>query len=100
MEIKFIYGAKSGAFASAVMAQALNAGKVLRVSHPFVAFEVDEWENFLNIVWKAAAECSRDSRGQEIEKKLPITINYHGQAYYTQVWVDVPNRCLRYVSLD
>lgn len=100
MEIQFIYGAKSGAFPSAVMAQALIAGKTLRVSHPFVKFEVEEWSDFLHIVWRAAAECSRDSRGQEFEKKLPVTINYHGQAYFTKVWVDVPNNCLRYVSLD
>lgn len=100
MEIQFIYGAKSGAFPSAIMAHALNAGKALLVSHPFVKFEVDEWSDFLRIVWKAAAECSRDSRGQEFEKKLPVTINYHGQAYFTTIWVDVQNKCLRYASLD
>lgn len=100
MKIQFIYGAKSGAFPSAVMAQALIAGYALQISHPFVAFEVGEWKDFLHIVWKAAAECSHDSRGKEFEKKLPLTVNYQGHAYYTQVWVDVENKGLRYVSLD
>lgn len=100
MEIRFIYGAKKGAFASAIMAAALNTGRVLRITHPFVSFEVDAWQDFLRIVWSACAECSRDSRGQEIVKRLPITINFNGKAFYTQVWFDSETKGLRYVSLD
>lgn len=100
MEIKFIYGAKSGAFASAIMAAALNSGRVLRISHPFVSLEVDTWPDFLRIVWSACAECSRDSRGQEIVKRLPVTINLNGKAFYTKVWFDPEVKGLRYVSLD
>jgi hypothetical protein len=100
MEVQFIYGAKSGAFPAAIMAQALIAGCTLRISHPFVKFEVAQWTDFLHIVWMAAAECSRDSRGQEIEKKLPITINYNGQAFYMKVWFDIANGGLRYASID
>lgn len=100
MEIQFIYGAKKSAFASAIMAAALNSGRVLSIKHPFVSFEVDSWTDFLHIVWKACADCSRDSRGQEIVKRLPISINFGGKAYYTQVWYDPETRGLRYVSLD
>lgn len=100
MEIKFIYGAKSGAFASAIMAAALNSGKVLRIKHPFVDIEVGTWEEFLRIIWSACTECSRDSRGQEIVKRLPVTINFHGKAFHTQVWFDPKVKGLRYVSLD
>lgn len=100
MEIQFIYGAKKGAFASAVMATALNSGKVLRIRHPFVSFEVDAWSDFLRIVWSACAECSRDSRGQEIVKRLPVAINFHGQCFSTAVWFDPETKGLRYVSLD
>lgn len=100
MEIIFIYGAKSGAFASAIMAAALNSGRVLRISHPFVHLEVDAWSDFLRIIWSACAECSRDSRGQEIVKRLPVTINFHGKAFYTKVWFDPETKGLRYVSLD
>ena len=100
MEIQFIYGAKKGAFASAVMAAALNSGRVLRIKHPFVSFEVEVWADFLHIVWSACAECSRDSRGQEIVKRLPIAINFNGKGFYTQVWYDPEAKGLRYVSLD
>lgn len=100
MKIQFVYGATKGAFASAIMAAALNAGKVLRINHPFVSFEVASWIEFLHIVWSACAECSRDSRGQEIVKRLPITINYGGKAFYTKVWFDSETKGLRYASLN
>lgn len=100
MKIRFVYGAVKGAFASAVMAAALNSGKVLRIVHPFVSLEVDTWAEFLQIVWSACADCSRDSRGQEIVKRLPITINFNGKVFYTKVWFDPEVKGLRYVSLD
>lgn len=100
MVIQFIYGAKAGAFSSAIMAAALNAGFVLRVKHPFVSFDVERWEDFLRVVWHACADCSRDSRGQEIEKRLPVSIHYNGKIFGTQVWYDVETAGLRYVSLD
>lgn len=100
MEIRFIYGAKKGAFASAVMASALNSGRVLRISHPFVSLEVDNWTDFLHIVWSACADCSRDSRGQEIVKRLPISINYNGHMYCTEIWYSPESKGLHYASLD
>lgn len=99
MEIKFIYGAKKGAFASAIMAAALNSGRVLRINPPFVSFEVDEWEEFLKLVSTACAECSHDSRGQSICIRMPISITYKGETYTTQVWYDNDVRGIRYVSL-
>lgn len=100
MEIQFIYGAKKGAFASAIMASALNSGRVLRIKHPFVSFEVDAWSDFLRIVWSACAECSRDSRGQEIVKRLPVSINFHGKMYCTEIWYSPESKGLHYASLD
>lgn len=100
MVIQFIYGAKKGAFASAIMAAALNSGRVLRIKHPFVSFEVDTWTDFLHIVWSAVAECTKDSRGSEALMRLPVSINFNGKAYFTQVWFDPEVKGLRYVSLD
>lgn len=100
MKIRFVYGAVKGAFASAIMAAALNSGRVLRINHPFVSLEVDTWSDFLRIIWSACAECSRDSRGQEIVKRLPVSINFNGKTYYTQVWFDPEKKGLHYVSLD
>lgn len=99
MVIRFIYGAKKGAFASAIMAAALNSGKVLRINNPFVSFEVVEWTDFLRIVWTACAECSRDSRGQEIVKRLPVSINFHGKMYCTEIWYSPEVKGLYYASL-
>lgn len=100
MEIKFIYGAKEGAFTKAIMAAALNSGRVLRISNPFVSFEVDAWTDFLRIVWTACAECSRDSRGQEIVKRLPISLNFKGKKYCTEIWYSPETKGLHYASLD
>lgn len=100
MEIQFIYGAKSGAFASAIMSAVLRSSAVLHIRHPFVSFEVDTWTDFLHLVWSACAECSRDSRGKEIVKRLSVAVNYHGKTYYTKVWFDPETKGLRYVSLD
>lgn len=100
MVIQFIYGAKKGAFASAIMAAALNSGRVLRIKHPFVNFEVDEWEEFLKLVSTACAECSCDSRGQEIEKRLPISLNFNGKKYCTEIWYSPEKKGIHYASLD
>lgn len=100
MEIQFIYGAKAGAFSSAIMAAALNAGFILHMKHHFVSISVERWEDFLRVVWRACADCSRDSRGNAIEKRLPVTIHYNGNVYGTSVWYDSEARGLRYVSLD
>lgn len=100
MVIQFIYGAKQGSFASAIMAAALNSGKVLRISAPSVYFEVAEWSEFLRIAWTACADCSRDSRGRDIVKQLPVYVNYNEKWYYTQVWFDSEVKGLRYVCLD
>lgn len=100
MEIQFVYGPVKRALASAILAIALNSGKAVRMSHPFASFEVNTWSEFLGIVWNACAECSRDSRGQDIVMRLPVTINFHGKAYYTKVWFDPESKGLRYVSLD
>ncbi len=100
MEIKFIYGTKKNEFAAAIMAAAQNSGKVLRINHPFVSFEVDVWTDFLHIVWTACEECSRDSRGQEIVKRLPISLTYKGKKYCTEIWYCPDTKGLYYASVD
>lgn len=100
MVIKFIKGVKCGALEKAIMAATLNSGKTLRLRHPFVMLEVEEWTEFLNIVWKAFAECSRDQRGAELVKGIAVSIDYKGKTYCTRVWFDVQVKGLRYVSLD
>lgn len=99
MTISFVYGAKAGAFSSAVMAAALNSGYKLRIKHPIVSFDVENWEDFLHVVWRACADCSRDSRGKEIVKRLPVGVHYNDIVYGTFVWFDPELKGLHYVSL-
>lgn len=100
MVIQFLFGKKKGAFEKAIVASVINSGIKVHIYYPWVYFEVDEWSDFLRLVWSACAECTRDSRGQEIEKRLPVTINFNGKPYYTKVWFDPEVKGLRYVSLD
>ena len=99
MTIKFLYGAMAGAFHSAVMAEALISGCSLTIYHPFVSIEVGDWDSFLHIVWRACADCSRDSRGQLIGKAMEVSVGYKDSLYHTRVWYDFDNGGLRYVSL-
>lgn len=99
MEIQFLYGAKGGAFQAAIIDAALNAGMVIRKKYPFVSLEVPVWSEFLRVVWRACADCSRDCRGQEIVKGLPVTVYQNGKPYFTRVWYDIDAKGLRYVSL-
>lgn len=99
MHVQFVYGAKGGAFRSAIQAEAVNRGFALTISHPFIGFDVADWHDFLSIVWAAACECSRDERGQEFVNRIPVSVEINGRTYYTQVWVDVAQKCLRYASL-
>lgn len=100
MVVKFIKGAKCGVLESAIMAATLSSGRSLRFRHPFVMLEVEEWVEFLKIVSKAFAECSRDHRGAELVKGISVSIEYKGNTYCTRVWYDMQAKGLRYVSLD
>ena len=78
----------------------MNSGRTLRLRHPHVMLEVEEWTDFLKIVSKAFAECSRDQRGAELIKGVSVSIDYKGKSYFTRVWYDFDVKGLRYVSLN
>lgn len=85
---------------AAIMAQALLAGCKLYASNPFVRFRVAEWSDFLHIVWQAYCACSRDGRGSLMTQRMPVyVILDDAREFYTQVWYDEDDRCLKYVSL-
>lgn len=99
MEIRIVYGANAGPFNAEVMAQALAAGHSISISHPFCSFEVDDWSQFMNIVWQACAECSRDARGSFMKVRMPVRVINNGKEYNTTVWYDDVGNCLHYASL-
>lgn len=89
----------NNALVSCIMTEAFYSGCIVNYTHPFVYFEVKDWEQFLHIVWNAYADFSRDDRGQFITDKLPVSVEYKDHTYETKVWYDPDCKGLRYVSL-
>lgn len=85
---------------AAIMTQALLSGCKLYASNPFVRFRVNDWTEFLHIVWKAYCACSRDGRGSLMAQRMPVHVTLDdAREFETQVWYDEADRSLRYVSL-
>ena len=100
MKIQFTTEHGRNPFKCAIVAAALNAHKWVRMAECFTSFEVSEWSEFMNIVWHAASECSRDHRGQWIVERMPVSVLMDdGRKFSTFVWYDVETKGLRYVSL-
>lgn len=100
MKVQFVTEKGRNPFKNAIVAAALNEQKMVLMSQCFVSLEVAEWTEFLSIVWKACAECSRDHRGQWIVERTPVAVHLKdGRTFSTDVWYDAEARCLRYVSL-
>lgn len=100
MVIQFLNGGRGREINAAIMAQALISGYKLYSNNPFVRFRVEEWDEFIHIVWLAYFACSHDGRGSLMSEKLSVGITMEdGRNFHTQVWYDEDDRCLRYVSL-
>ena len=100
MMIRILNGCCGRKMQAAILAEALNRGKKLMMSHPFAVFEVDDWMEFMKLYWHICAEFSRDSRGSLLHERIPITIIMpSGNRYETMVWYDDKVKGLRYVSL-
>lgn len=101
MKIQFVTEQGRNPFKNAIVAAALDGGKTMTMSQCFVSFEVDVWSDYLKLVWKACAECTRDYRGQWCIERMPVTVTLKsGRIITVLVWYDVAAKGLRYVSLD
>ena len=101
MIIRTLNGCCGRKMQAAIMAEALLRGKKLSLSHPFVEFEVEDWEEFMKMYWHICAEYSRDSRGSLLRERIPITVIMpDGRRFGTVVWYDSEIRGLRYVSVN
>lgn len=84
-----------------IFVKALLERKRLVVKKPFTSFDVDNWKDFCEICMKAYAECTRDSRGADVEKRIGVKITMpSGKVYTTSIWCDIAFNGMRYVSLD
>lgn len=100
MTIEILNGGNGREINAGIMASALLQGCTLRGNHPFVQFDVPDWHFFCSLVYHVYCEFSRDWRGWLISKRLLVkVIMADGRSFHTEVWGDVENGCLRYVSL-
>lgn len=100
MTIRILNGTCGRPINAAIMSEALLSHHTLSCSSPFVSFSVSDWTEFLNIVWRAYALCSRDSRGAFFGERMPVKITMpDGREFHTDVWYDKEAKGLRYVSL-
>ena len=100
MKVQFVTEKGRNPFKNAIVAAALNERKMVLMSKCFVSFEVAEWTEFINIAWRACAECTRDHRGQWCIERTPVAVHLEdGRTFSTYIWYDVDAKGLRYVSL-
>lgn len=100
MTIEILDGGNGREINAGIMASALLQGCTLRRIHPFVFFDVPDWHFFCSLVYHTYCEFSKDSRGQCMSERMPVTVILEdGRSFDTHVWCDVENRSLRYVSL-
>lgn len=100
MKVQLVTEKGNNPFKNAIMAAALNKGKSVLMFQGFISIYVDNWRDFLEIVWHACAECTRDHRGQWCIRRTPVSVHLEdGRCFSTYVWYDVKAKGLRYVSL-
>lgn len=100
MQVQFVTEQGRNPFKNAIIAAALDERRMVRLSQCFISFQVDGWNAFMNIAWKACAECTRDHRGRWCIEHMPIAVRLEdGRTFSTFIWYDVEAKGLRYVSL-
>lgn len=100
MKIRILNGARGRDLNAAVIIRAAEMGIDLTWKYPFCWFNVEEWDQFLNIVWLALSEYSRHHTISSDNTKLPVLVEIgDGREYNTCVWFDTEYKGLRYVSL-
>ena len=100
MTIKILNGGCGREINAGIMASALLQGCTLNVDNLFVWFDVPDWHFFCSLVYHTYCEFSKDWRGVFIGKRVHVKVVLaDGRCFNTDVWCDVENKCMRYVSL-
>lgn len=100
MEIRILNGGRGRELNAAIMASALIAGKRLTQNNPYVWFEVNDWDEFLHIVWDAHSEYSKlfTLPASPIKVHVVVAVSQN-RNYNTEVWYSIEHGGLHYVSL-
>lgn len=88
-------------FKNAILAECLLESGSITIEQPFACIEVPEWVVFCKCVIRAAATCSRDSRGFYLKDGLNVlVVHENGHEYSVHISIDVDLNGLRYGSVS
>lgn len=100
MIVKMIRDNGRNPFKNAILAECLLERGSISIFTPYAYIEVPEWAMFCKCVIRAAAACSRDSRGSYFEGGLNVKVAHeNGHEYAVHIDIDVNLNGLRYGSI-
>lgn len=101
MIIKLIRDNGRNPFKNAILAECLLKFGTISVRDAYAIVNLPEWVDFCNCVLKAAADCSRDSRGSYFDEDLIVNVEHeNGRTYYVRVSIFANLNGLRYGSIS
>lgn len=101
MIVKFIRDNGHNQFINAIIAECILEHCWITINTPFACVEVSEWPVFCKCVLRAAAACSRDSRGSLLKNGLNVKVAHeNGREYSVHFSIDVNLNGLRYGSIS
>lgn len=87
-------------FKNAILAECILERGSISICMPYAYIEVSEWATFCKCVIRAAAACSRDSRGYYFKDKLRVSVTHeNGHEYNVFLRVDEKLNGLIYGSI-
>ena len=101
MIVKLIRDDGRNPFKNAILAECLLERGSISIFTPYAYIEVPVWTMFCKCVIRAAAACSRDSRGSYFEGGLNVKVAHeNGREYAVHIEIDVNLNGLRYGSIS
>lgn len=100
MIVKMLRDNGRNSFKNAILAECLLERGCISINTGYAYIEVPEWAMFCKCVIRAAAACSRDSRGLYFEGGLNVKVAHeNGHEYAVHIEIDVNLNGLRYGSI-
>lgn len=100
MIVKMLRDNGRNSFKNAILAECLLERGQISINTGYAYIEVPEWTMFCKCIIRAAAACSRDSRGLYFEGGLNVKVAHeNGHEYAVHIEIDVNLNGLRYGSI-
>lgn len=101
MIVKFIRENGRDPLKNAILTECILERCWIDIITPYACVVVPEWAIFCKCVLRAAAACSRDSRGSYLENGLNVKVAHeNGHEYNVHIEIDVNLNGLRYGSIS